>query len=135
MFCGTDSIPQNISRIQTKCEKHPGILCGILLVPRNVVMDLNNVMIRPLYLINMWSGEDQRANIIKQICSKEIGLHHRTLITTLHSMLNIIARTYVYNQEINKHAHQITITKYKEIQFLILLKEKLMLLQQINVSL
>ena len=37
MLCGTDSIPRNILHIQTECEKHS------MSVPRNIVMDLNNV--------------------------------------------------------------------------------------------
>ena len=35
----------NISHIQTKCGKYHGIFCGLLLVPHNIVMDLNNVML------------------------------------------------------------------------------------------
>ena len=45
MFCGVDSFPQNIPHIQTKCGKHSVLLCGILSIPQNIVMDLNNVII------------------------------------------------------------------------------------------
>ena len=31
--------------IQTECGEYLGILCEILLVPQNIVMDLNNVML------------------------------------------------------------------------------------------
>ena len=41
MFCGTDSTSWNISHIQIECGEY----MGILLVPQNIVMDLNNVMI------------------------------------------------------------------------------------------
>ena len=46
MFCETDSIPHNIPHIQTKCEEYPRILSGIVSVPHNIIMDLNNVMKR-----------------------------------------------------------------------------------------
>ena len=42
MFCGTGNIPRLIPHIQTKYGE---ILCGILLVPQNIVMDMNNVML------------------------------------------------------------------------------------------
>ena len=42
MLRGIDIIP---SHIRSECEKYPGMLCGIMSVPRNIVMDLNNVMI------------------------------------------------------------------------------------------
>ena len=34
----------DIPRIQFECGEYPGILCGIVLVPQNIIMDLNNVM-------------------------------------------------------------------------------------------
>ena len=43
MFCGTKSIPQNIPPIQTECREYPGIFYGVLSVPQNIVMDLNNI--------------------------------------------------------------------------------------------
>ena len=54
-----------------------------------------------LYLIGIWFGEIQRANIIKTPCLKEIGLRLQILITTLHLTMNTIGRTYVSSQEIN----------------------------------
>ena len=42
-------------------------------------------------------GEDQRATIIKDMCLKEIGLRLQILITTLHSIVNTIGRTYISN--------------------------------------
>ena len=45
MFCGTHSFPQSIPHIQIECEEYPGVFSGILLVPQNIVMDLNNVTI------------------------------------------------------------------------------------------
>ena len=42
MFYGTNSIPQSNLHIQSDTWK---ILCGILSVVHNIVMDLNNVMI------------------------------------------------------------------------------------------
>ena len=44
MLCGTDHIPQNITHICTKCGQYSGIFYGNLLVPLNIVMDLNNTM-------------------------------------------------------------------------------------------
>jgi hypothetical protein len=40
--------PRNIIQIQiqSKCEEYPGILRRILSVPQNIVMDLNNVMLK-----------------------------------------------------------------------------------------
>ena len=40
MLCGIDNIPWDIPHISLNV----GIFCGILSVPRNIVMDLNNVM-------------------------------------------------------------------------------------------
>ena len=34
----------DIFHIQSKCEKYLEIYCGILSVPQNIVVDLNNVM-------------------------------------------------------------------------------------------
>ena len=31
----------DISHIQIECEEYPGLLCEILLVPQNIVMNLN----------------------------------------------------------------------------------------------
>ena len=44
----------------------------------------------------------------KDTSLKEIGLRFQILITTLHSIMNTIGRT---NEEINKHALPIIITK------------------------
>ena len=44
MFCGTKCISRNIFRIKTEREKYHKVLCEILSVPYNIVMDLNNVM-------------------------------------------------------------------------------------------
>ena len=41
MFCEIDTNPQNIHDIQPECG---GIFCRILSISRNIVMDLNNVM-------------------------------------------------------------------------------------------
>ena len=53
----------------------------------------------------------------KNICWKEIELHLRICLTTLHSIMNTIERTCVFNQGINKCALSITITKSREVQF------------------
>ena len=45
-------------------------------------------LIGPLYLIYMWFGEDERANILEKI-----GLCLQILITTLHSTMNTMGRT------------------------------------------
>ena len=42
MFCGTDSIPQNIPLIQTECEEYKRIFHRILSVPENIVMDIKH---------------------------------------------------------------------------------------------
>ena len=44
MFCGTKNIPQNTPHIKTKCGEYPRICHGILSVPQNIVMNLNNVI-------------------------------------------------------------------------------------------
>ena len=47
MLCGTDNIPHNIpiyAHVWTQCGKYMEILCGILSVPHNTIIDLNNVM-------------------------------------------------------------------------------------------
>ena len=43
MFCETNNILQNILFVQTRCEKY---FCEVLSVPHNIVMDLNNVVMR-----------------------------------------------------------------------------------------
>ena len=75
------------------------------------------ILIGSLDLIGAWCGEDEIANIIKDTCLKEIGLHLQILITTLHSTMRTIGRTYSSSQEINKHALSITITTSKQVQF------------------
>ena len=47
MFCGTDNIPQNISKyfvMQTECGKKLKLFCKIMSVPHNIVIDMNNTM-------------------------------------------------------------------------------------------
>ena len=44
MYFGTESIPWIILHIQSECGKYPGILCGILSVSQNIVMDQSHVM-------------------------------------------------------------------------------------------
>jgi hypothetical protein len=41
LFCRIDSIPRNISHIQSAYRE---IFCGILSVPHSIVMNLDNVM-------------------------------------------------------------------------------------------
>ena len=43
----------------------------------------------------MWFGEDQRANIIQNMCLKDIRLGRQILTTALHSIANAIGRSYV----------------------------------------
>ena len=74
-------------------------------------------IIGPLSLIGMWFGEHQRANLVKTHDSKEIGSHLQLLITTLHSIVSTIRRTYESMEEISKHALLITITKPWEVYF------------------
>ena len=71
-------------------------------------------LIGPLGLSGMWFRENERANIIKtHMCLKEIGLHLQISIIILHSIVNTFESTYVSNEEINKHALPITVTKIK----------------------
>ena len=49
----------------------------------------------------MWFSEDHRINIIKTHALKEIDLRLQILVTTLHSIMNTIGRTYASNQETN----------------------------------
>ena len=47
MFCGTAKfhiVFPCITHIQSECGEYSGRLCEILLVPENIVMNLNNVM-------------------------------------------------------------------------------------------
>ena len=46
MLCGTDSIPRSTHGYSPHldCGEYPGILRGILSVPHNKAMDLNNVI-------------------------------------------------------------------------------------------
>ena len=44
MFCGTVSIPRNISLIQIECGEYLRIFYGILSFPKNIMMDMNYVM-------------------------------------------------------------------------------------------
>ena len=44
MLCGTDNIPRSFPDIQSECGEYPRVLRGILSLPHNIVMDLNNVM-------------------------------------------------------------------------------------------
>ena len=46
---------------------------------------------------------------------KRDGLCFQILITTLHSIVHTIGRTYVSNEEVNKHGLLITIIKLEEI--------------------
>ena len=41
--------------------------------------------IGPLHLIDMWFGEDQRTNIVRTTCSKEIDW---TTVSNINNMLN-----------------------------------------------
>ena len=49
----------------------------------------------------------------KSTCSKEIGRCLLILITTLHSIVNTIGRTYVFSEGINKCALPISITEFR----------------------
>ena len=47
-----------LSNLQSEGGKYPGILCGTLLVPQDIVMDVNNIMkhysgMFPYYIIIM----------------------------------------------------------------------------------
>lgn len=52
-------------------------------------------LMRFLYLIGMWIGEDRRGNIMKDTCLKEIGLCFEISIIALHSTMNTIGRTCI----------------------------------------
>lgn len=67
--------------------------------------------IGPLNLNARWFGEDQRAKHHKNTYLKEIGLHFSNSNTYSTLKMNTIDKTYVPNQEINKHAVPITMTK------------------------
>ena len=53
----------------------------------------------------------------RDTCLKGIGLRLQISITTLHSIVNTIARTYVSTSAINKDASHIIITKWGEVLF------------------
>ena len=62
-------------------------------------------LIRPLYLIGMWLGEDQRANIIKTTFLKEIGLRLQNInnYSTLNSEHNFGGLVYPFKKSTNMH--------------------------------
>ena len=75
-------------------------------------------LIGHIKLIGVWFGEDQRTNTIKpHVCLQEIGLCLGILLTNLHSIMNTIGRTYVFSEEIDKHAFSITVSKSGEVSF------------------
>ena len=58
MLCGTDNIPQNIhdiSHINSECEEYLQISHGILSIPHNTNMELNNGMSFFFHLIVTFS--------------------------------------------------------------------------------
>ena len=71
----------DIPHIQTGCGKYSGILCGILSVPQNIVMDLNNMMDGKRSPINVYNG----MNIVdvfsgrNLICSLQLVVHIVTI--------------------------------------------------------
>jgi hypothetical protein len=60
-------------------------------------------LIKPLDLIGMWCGEDQRANI-NDTCLEEIGLYLQILVTTLHLIVNTIGG-HVYQVKNSTNVH------------------------------
>ena len=64
------------------------------------------LLIGPLYLIDMWFGEDQRANMLKTQVQKRLDYIFKISITTLHSIVNTIGRpTYPIEKPTNMHFH------------------------------
>ena len=51
-------------------------------------------LFKTLDLIDMWFGEDQRANITKTHVQKRLDYIFKNFITTLHSTMNKIGMTY-----------------------------------------
>jgi hypothetical protein len=48
----------NTPHIQYECWEYPEILCGILSIPQNIIMDLNNIMIIEWY--ESWYEKNKR---------------------------------------------------------------------------
>ena len=63
----------------------------------------------------VWRGSKSKHH--KDTCLNEIGQCLQILITTLHSIMNTIGRTYLSNQGIHTHALLITITKSRKVRF------------------
>ena len=55
-------------------------------------------------LIGVWLREGQNIKHLQDTCLKEVGIHHSILLTTPHSMVNTIGRTYVSSWRVNKLA-------------------------------
>ena len=60
MLSGTNNILQTNPHIQTECGEYY-VVCRVLSIPHNIVMDLNNVMVvdlvinyKPSYLQTIW---------------------------------------------------------------------------------
>ena len=64
---------------------------------------LSSCVVWRVHPLVVWRGSKSKHH--KDACSKEIGLRLQILITTLHSIVNIIERTYLSNLDINKHAN------------------------------
>ena len=62
MLCESDSIMQNIPHTQSEY----GVFCRVLLAPRNIVVDLNNVTVFPI--LNFWFCPQT------QNCGKLLGI-------------------------------------------------------------
>ena len=60
MFCGTNNILKCIPHIQSECGEYPGIFCGILSVPHNIAVDMNNIMLPITSYILAWQASSYR---------------------------------------------------------------------------
>ena len=63
LLCGTNDISRNVIHIQTECGEYPWIFCGILSIPKNIVMDLSNVMTRGCECTLKWEVYCKRKRV------------------------------------------------------------------------
>ena len=67
----------------------------------HVGLNWPNSLIGPLHLISTWSSEDQRANSYIHMFERDSTTSLNIKLTTLHSIVNTIERTYISSREIN----------------------------------
>ena len=71
-----------------------------------------HLLIKHLYLIGTWFNDDQTPTHVT-----EIELRPQKVLTTSHSIVNIIRRTYIFSHGVNKCALPMTVSISQEVNF------------------